>query len=224
MDLVITDIPRDSVVLGQAFTVSFKLTISALLSPSPESLRLITLAVQHVQPASPDPDRPQSPTQLAETTSPRVIAIQSTSPLQGTPKTILSPIEGDALHYSPIPADAVLLPPPYAAEQPDSNGPSVVGVTFVGPSAVFLPSIPLRRQELEDKSPVQDTSAPKVEASQRFELTYIPVRKGFVTMCGLRVFLVGDKVEGVGAEPDFQSEVRKLREWDVIGEVWVKTP
>ena len=72
----------------------------------------------------------------------------------------------------------------------------------------------------------------QVITSQDFELQYIPVRSGFVTVGGLRVLLVSDRlVDADEADPVqrtrshsvSQEKVRTLREWDVVAEMWVQS-
>ena len=67
----------------------------------------------------------------------------------------------------------------------------------------------------------------KVVGSQDFELSYLPMRTGFAAFGGLRVLLVEDRIVdegeesvGDGATQD-HPQLRVLKEWDVVGEVWV---
>jgi hypothetical protein len=59
-----------------------------------------------------------------------------------------------------------------------------------------------------------------------FVLEYTPLRTGFVPVGGLRVLLVEDQVQGAEeAYPERRSSNVPvvLKEWDVIGEIWVKS-
>ena len=59
-----------------------------------------------------------------------------------------------------------------------------------------------------------------------FELEYTPLRIGFVPVGGLRVLLLEDRVQGAEeAYPERRSSNASvvLKEWDVIGEIWVKS-
>jgi hypothetical protein len=59
-----------------------------------------------------------------------------------------------------------------------------------------------------------------------FALEYTPLRTGFVPVGGLRVLLVEDQVQGAEeAYPERRSSNVPvvLKEWDVIGEIWVKS-
>ncbi|CCM03825.1 uncharacterized protein FIBRA_05974 [Fibroporia radiculosa] len=66
----------------------------------------------------------------------------------------------------------------------------------------------------------------KVVVSKDFQLSYLPLRHGFATFGGLRVVLVEDRLvddsnsEAVGTRC-FTAETRALKEWGVVGEVWV---
>jgi hypothetical protein len=58
-----------------------------------------------------------------------------------------------------------------------------------------------------------------------FQLEYTPLRIGFVPVGGLRVLLLEDQVQGAEAYPERRSSNAPmvLKEWDVIGEIWVKS-
>ncbi len=59
-----------------------------------------------------------------------------------------------------------------------------------------------------------------------FELEYTPLRTGFVPVGGLRVLVLEDRVQGAEEEyPERRSSGAPavLKEWDVIGEIWVKS-
>jgi trafficking protein particle complex subunit 13 len=66
----------------------------------------------------------------------------------------------------------------------------------------------------------------KEEQFWDFELEYTPLRIGFVPVGGLRVLLLEDLVQGTEeAYPERRSSNAPvvLKEWDVIGEIWVKS-
>ena len=66
----------------------------------------------------------------------------------------------------------------------------------------------------------------KEERFWDFELEYAPLRTGFVPVGGLRVLLLEDRVDGMAeaySERRAASAPVVLREWDVIGEIWVKS-
>lgn len=66
---------------------------------------------------------------------------------------------------------------------------------------------------------------PRVEASQTFELTFLPQCTGLVCAGGLRVILIGDHLSNADVEPGKYAaveELRTLKELDVIAEVWIQ--
>jgi hypothetical protein len=69
------------------------------------------------------------------------------------------------------------------------------------------------------------TAPRKVEQFWEFELEYIPLRTGFVPVGGLRVLLLEDCVNGTDEAPPGRRTAAPvvLKEWDVIGEIWVKS-
>ncbi|KAH9952206.1 hypothetical protein B0H21DRAFT_716167 [Amylocystis lapponica] len=142
--------------------------------------------------------------------------------------------------------NAVHLPAPYArAESSVSKD-----VVFLGTSALFLPQLRLAvppdavvRTEHEKKherdwsvsttdseadSEVEfdGTHSIKMVVCQEFELSYLPLRRGFAKVGGLRVVLVEDRIADEGSAGDeetrYSTEVRTLKEWDVVGEIWVR--
>ncbi|OBZ75869.1 Trafficking protein particle complex subunit 13, partial [Grifola frondosa] len=154
---------------------------------------------------------------------------------------------------------AISLPPPVLQPRLGEgvqSGP-LNDVLFLGTSALFLPQFKLTAPaaamvgserglthdrnlsaDSEADSEAEDISgsAPlKVAASQDFELSYLPMKGGFLTVGGLRAVLVEDRLidanesvdgpggeDGSGARP-YATEIRTLKEWDVVGEIWVKS-
>ncbi|OJT14151.1 Trafficking protein particle complex subunit 13 [Trametes pubescens] len=142
------------------------------------------------------------------------------------------------------------LPPP---ELPPSAEPHLAptdSVTFLGTSALFLPPLRLpvpnappssmghsrgvsdstdssADSDAEDLASVLDRM--RVNASQEFELSYMPLKTGFAAVGGLRVLLVEDRLadeedatEGI-ILGQYTTEPRTLKEWDVVSEVWVRS-
>ncbi|EJF62442.1 hypothetical protein DICSQDRAFT_160869 [Dichomitus squalens LYAD-421 SS1] len=122
------------------------------------------------------------------------------------------------------------------------------GVSFLGTSTLFLPALRLPVPSLlpaaaqprtsghtrdvsdssvESESENEPLAAPerlRVTASQEFELTYVPRKSGFLTIGGLRVLVVEDRLAEEDDHADgavLPIEPRILKEWEVVAEVWV---
>jgi hypothetical protein len=95
---------------------------------------------------------------------------------------------------------------------------------FTGSSALFLPPVELSVPEAKDDGDVVE-SVRKLHASQDFEMSYLPRQKGYTTIGGLRVLLVGDNFTDAGKDPLFDGCTNPvtLKEWDVVAEVWVSS-
>ncbi len=144
------------------------------------------------------------------------------------------------------------LPPPELREQtgPDGRPRPSDGVVFLGTSALFLPPLrfpvptpppPAEREkghghtraiststdgsiDSESDEPLVLPDRLKAIASQEFELSYLPLKSGFMRIGGLRVFLVEDRLvddDEAADAPGLPIEPRILKEWEVIAEVWV---
>ncbi len=77
-----------------------------------------------------------------------------------------------------------------------------------------------------DNEPLVAPERLKVTASQEFELSYVPRKSGFLAVGGLRILIVEDRLvdEDESADgPVPVMEPRTLKEWEVVGEVWVKS-
>ncbi|KAH9946330.1 DUF974-domain-containing protein [Epithele typhae] len=143
------------------------------------------------------------------------------------------------------------LPPPERREQAAA---AAEGLLFLGASARFLPPLRLPMpsplasssgtgghariasdatdssadSDASDNKPLVAPDRLKSVASQAFELDYLPLKSGFLSVGGLRVLLVEDRLveeedtEGAGL-PQLAAEPRVLKEWDVVAEVWVKS-
>ncbi|THH15608.1 hypothetical protein EW146_g4900 [Bondarzewia mesenterica] len=244
VDLVVRDIPRSLVSIQKPFNVAFSLAVSVSIPYSERRHRVLSIAIQHVQPSSPPSSSPFAPVVDVSDRRVRTIGIGSPSPTS-TPlgrvledRTILgSPRQryhgddgrlGEGVQVLPLPVPQPEDEVKYAKEHAG-------GVRYLGASALFLPSIRLSapveepRQSAEsddDPSASHEAKIPKVEGSWDFDLSYLPVRTGFSIIGGVRVLLVEDRWEdadGVKSDGDERSllPVRVLREWDVVGEVWV---
>jgi hypothetical protein len=217
VDLVVTHIPREEILLDEPFIMKFSLAISAVL-PAPPRHRLLTLVVQHIQPSS----NISTPVPEAYFTSPRTAFPASASPTD-TPRRGHFSFGEMALALSPEthPVDdkrkSSFLPPPFSVSLSDETK-LKQRIVFLGSSATYLPPFRL--------SSATETSA-RGEASYDFELEFMPVELGFSAIGGLRVVVAADKEllydeEIAGRFDSDVVEGRVIREWDVVGEVWVK--
>lgn len=159
-------------------------------------------------------------------------------------------------------AFSVDLPPPFTQVTSGNTNKAASSndVIFLGNSAIVLPSMrvlaPPRSLSDEgqrthernistgstesDASSELDTPLGELVAkgvvSQDFELSYMPMKTGFLKVGGLRILLVEDRlleseeVDGIAANPEdapnakqFSMAAITLKEWEVIGEVWVKS-
>ncbi|PIL23761.1 hypothetical protein GSI_13511 [Ganoderma sinense ZZ0214-1] len=147
------------------------------------------------------------------------------------------------------------MPPPELRLPPgaDPTRPRADGITFLGTSSLFLPALRLPIPSLStpatqprisghsrdisdssadsesDNEPLVAPDRLKVTASQEFELSYVPRKSGFLTVGGLRVLIVEDRLVDEDDNADGPMlvmpvmEPRVLKEWGVVGEVWVKS-
>jgi hypothetical protein len=157
--------------------------------------------------------------------------------LAASPRQALFPL-------SPAPADAdggmrgARLPPPVPAPGEEAKYARTRGVVHLGASAVALPPVRLVAPAAAAASadaaspPVPPSDARAVSAEARFELEYLPLRKGFNALGGVRLLLVADWEEREGEEEGQRAKAARdrerweatkvLREWEVVGEVWVE--
>ena len=286
-DLVVRALPRDEIVVQKPFRIHFTVSISAPVPPPVPGVRrkhrVLTLAVQHVQPLPPvrtssvpsapsasnvdlwSPRLPLSPGGFS-TPSTYVTPSRSDFPeslsqrlLVASPRESLSELELASSadpdeQGTPGPQSArdelgtLQLPPPIAVVDSGVPPQQSKDVIFVGPSVVILPQMHLAPREdgahghgrnvseiSTDSEADSDTGEIHVPASRRtlasqdFELEFIPLRTGFANVGGLRILVVEDRLEDVEevhaseARMNRFSEVRTLREWDIVAEVWVKS-
>jgi len=170
-----------------------------------------------------------------------------------TPRSSLTLLDGPPIgspraiqraeHEEDDPASRQRIPPPEPMQGDEARYDKLRGMTrFVGASTLFVPPMTLvgSHPESESSSAVSrgggndvgnDTMASAAPTGKEvrfweFELEYTPLRTGFVPVGGLRVLLLEDRVQGTEeAYPERRSSSAPvvLKEWDVIGEVWVKS-
>jgi hypothetical protein len=128
------------------------------------------------------------------------------------------------------------IPPPEPMSGDETHYERLRGATrFLGASTVLVPPMILTRTAASADAPQSpslsggggdDAPPRKEEQFWNFELEYAPLKTGFVLVGGLRVLLLDDQVHST---EDAHSPERRilspvvLKEWDVIGEIWVKS-
>ena len=137
---------------------------------------------------------------------------------------------GEMARNVDLASHVAILPPPFTDREGDVKMANSKGILFLGSSAIHLEPIRLSGMTVDDKGEMDDGNAStiRVEAVQEFGLFYIPLVKGFSGVGGLRIILVGDQLVEEDQASSNQAdsrrmEVRILKEWDVIAEIWVKT-
>lgn len=99
----------------------------------------------------------------------------------------------------------------------------VKGVEPLGSLITFLEPIRIPPGE----HPIVERDDIPHRSVREFKLSYLPVHQGFSSVSGLRVLLIDDELIDEGEEnPQFydgRREAAILREWDLIGEVYVKS-
>jgi len=233
--LVIRDDLRRFVRVDEPFTILFSLVLSSsAASDRVQQGRHVSLAVQHLQPpritapslgpTGPIPDAPNSRPTSSGYSTPTSMVIHSYDYSLANQKLLVAASPTQRQHTRDQDllrtggGEAVILPPPYF-DGSDEHQARLNNVTFIGSSVLLLPPI--------EVSATSHPGEQKLTAIQEFELSYLPLRKGFTTVGGLRVLLIDDSfVRDAQHFEDFtrgemHRRARTLKEWDVISEVWV---
>ena len=199
VDLVVTQSAPKLIHVGEPFKMGFRLSVSVARHQS------VSIVVQHLQPLR-VPASPESP--AAAIVSPHRDSNKGSHRTSTESPLLILPApsannEGDAL---------LSLPPPYFETVDQARDTKLKGCDFLGSSTMVLdriqPSIP------------PDSGDVQTEGSQSFELTFLPLHTGYVCVGGLRILLVDDEL--TDAERG-THRVRTLKEYDVIGEIWVRS-
>jgi len=136
--------------------------------------------------------------------------------------TAHSPEPGSRFIIDGHPKDGSLPPPFFANSSGDGNHAIAHrgNVVSLGSSTVNLGPLRISRPPPSAHGPMPLRG----EATTDFELDYMPLREGFSTIGGLRVIQVGDVEvdDSDSVDRADEKEMRVLKEWDVIGEVWVQ--
>ena len=244
VDLVVRSIPHDALLVDKPFRVACTLGVAAFVREGRQ--RTLSFAVQHVQPPSaaasvsaPVPAASASAT-TAASHIPQPAGANNTRPSSPAPRTPLALLDSPIVdsprttQLAGVEADEspLRLPPPEPVAGDEVRYEKLRGAThFLGPSMLLVPPMAFARTILETTSGENDAriggaepATKKEERFWEFELAYTPLKIGFVPVGGLRVLLLEDRVDG-GVEAYLDKRANgpvTLKEWDVIGEIWVK--
>jgi hypothetical protein len=227
--LFIRQSPGRSVLVERPFSISFGVVLSTTIPPGKEGFRRkVTLAVQYVNPRT--PPAIGVPTVNNKAVAPSVLSpgIPTTSSASATFNYTLAHQKILAASSRPFTTEVVsqdtnnpgqsqtLFPPPYFEEEANGKVSLSSRVIPVGPSLLFLPPVEL------GLSNHQGEGLSKAQVVQEFETTFVALQRGLSTVGGVRILLVDDDLdEGENRRMKSQSQVRVLKEYDVIGELWV---
>ena len=209
VDLVVIDFPREEITVDTPFQLTCRLTIS---TPAQEAGRTPLFVVQHLLPVRTTVvGRPQQQEEMRRTRRGSI----TLSSGQSTPSPTGTPPRGN-FSFSESLAQRLLVASPrvmYKDEAENEGGGE--GETIILPSPFTL------SEEVAEKrgaSPAGASAFPlemEMEggetASREFKVEYIAFKKGFCTVGGLRVLVIGDGPAALVA-----------KEWSVIGEMWVR--
>ena len=229
--LIVRHVPRNEIVIEKPFTVKLALVIS---HSREQGQRAIKIAIQHLQP--PRVTRTTStmdavntrllssgtatPTSTVGGFNPAIIqqsllSISRTSLVDDVTTTKIA----QQLEYRQegVHDQANLPSPTFDGADELGSVSAQPGVVYVGPSTIFLPPVTLGTKTQGDG---QNSMRQVV---QEFEISYMPLRKGFISFGGLRALLVEDRIiVGTGDEDMIGRErISTLKEWDTIGDIWV---
>ncbi|KAI5983765.1 DUF974-domain-containing protein [Pisolithus albus] len=217
VDLVTTRKIQEPVHIYDPFTIEFKLTVSAS-APRDIQNQTISIVVQHL--------RPSRASGAAEASSATDSGRELVGGFPASPHT-RSAVNIPDRHLVTSPSAQIssggnllqpFLPPPHFGIADQTRDAKVKGCTFVGPSSLALEPIKLCTpvQSREDIHPA------RIEGSRQFELTFMALQTGYICAGGLRILLVDHELSDTEASVHrVVKEPKTLREYDVVGEVWV---
>lgn len=217
VDLVTTRKIQEPVHIYDPFTIEFKLTVSAS-APRDIQNQTVSIVVQHL--------RPSRASGAAEASSVTDSGRELVGGFSASPHTRSTVDAPDRLLVTSPSAQInsggnllePLLPPPHFGIADQTRDAKVKGCTFVGPSSLALEPIKLCTpvQSREDIHPT------RIEGSRQFELTFMALQTGYICAGGLRILLIDHELSDTEASVHrVVKEPETLREYDVVGEVWV---
>jgi trafficking protein particle complex subunit 13 len=226
--LFIRQSPGRSVLVEKPFSISFGVVLSTTIPSGKEGLRRkVALAVQYTS--------PRTPPALGASTVNIEAAPSVLSPGISTPASAAATFNYPLPHQKilaassrPLTTEAVsqdtnnpghsqtVFPPPYFEEEANRKVSLSSRVVPVGPSLLFLPSVEL------GLSSHQGEGLSKAQLVQEFKMTFVALQRGLSTVGGVRILLVDDDLdEGENKRMKSQTQARVLKEYDVVGELWV---
>lgn len=224
VDLVTMRKVQQPVHVYDRFTIEFKLTVSASI-PKGIQNQTVSIVVQHLR-----PPRASSAAESSVANSNRDLmgGFSTSSQVRNAPTVpdrllaTSSSVQINSGRNNLLPLSPSL-PPPHFGTADQIRDAKLKGCTLVGPSSLALESIklctPAAQSSREDVHP-----AARTEGSRQFELTFIPLQTGYICVGGLRILLVDHELSDTEASVHrVVKEPRTLREYDVVGEVWVSS-
>ena len=225
--LFIRQSPGRSVLVEKPFSISFGVVLSSAIPSGKEGLRRkVALAVQYTSPrtlpalgastvnieAAPSVLSPGIPTPTsAAATFNYTLAHQKILAASSRPFTTEAVSQdNNPGHFQTV------FPPPYFEEEANGKVSLSTRVVPVGPSLLFLPPVEL------GLSNHQGEGLSKAQLVQEFKMTFVALQRGLSTVGGVRILLVDDDLdEGENKRMKSQTQARVLKEYDVVGELWV---
>lgn len=232
-NLIVRHLPRNEIVIEKPFVAKLALVISYSRE---QGQRAIRIAIQHLQPprvtrtaSVMDMSNAQLPASGTATPTSIVGGINPAMVYQNLLSMSRTSLADDAtttkqLEYRQegVHEQTNLPSPTFDGADELGSVSSQPSVVYVGPSTFFLPPITLGAEVQSEGQ----SSMSKPYVVQEFEITYVPLRKGFTSFGGLRALLVEDRVTvGTGNEGNSsmigREKITTLKEWDTISDIWV---
>jgi len=210
VDLAVIDFPREEIVVEKPFQLTCRLAVSG--SVQQEAGRALSFVIQHLLPIR--TTVVGLPHQREGTLWSRKDTITLSSG-QSTPSPTGTPPRG-SFSFSESLAQRLLVASPrvmYKDEAEDEGGGENEAIILPSPFALSEEAANRRGASPTGASafPLDMEMDGRGAASREFKVEYTAFKRGFCTVGGLRVLVVGDGPVALVA-----------REWSVIGEMWVR--
>lgn len=216
VDLIVIQSASKLIYVGKPFKMGFMLTVSAAI-PKGTQHQTVSIVVQHLQPPR-VPDAPESPSAMIvgphrEPHTSHVKGMQASHRTSSDYALLASP----STHVSNEGDTLLSLPPPHFETVDQARDSKLKGCDFLGPSTIVLDPIQLIPSGPGDVQPIT------TEGSQQFELTFLPLQTGYFCVGGLRILVVDHELTEERGVQHVVTEPKMLKEYDVIGEIWVRS-